>query len=240
MIYLDSHDIVLFSGDSITDGNRGHSMDCNHIFGHGYQYTAASQMALDNCERMPKFINKGYSGYRFDQILDLWETDVIENNPTMVSILAGANDVAAASSHPRGEIAERCRANLCEMIRRTREALPDTKLILCEPFYLITDNYPNAYEGVPHPEYEPYFKPLNYSLTKEEALCRKEEMTLVQKAVAETAKEQHCIFVPLQDALDAYAAKARPSYFVWDNIHPTMAGHALIAKQWLSCVEAQL
>ena len=35
MIYLNSEDIVLFSGDSITDGNRGRKMDCNHTMGHG-------------------------------------------------------------------------------------------------------------------------------------------------------------------------------------------------------------
>jgi len=28
---LNKNDVVLFSGDSITDGNRGKCMDCNHI-----------------------------------------------------------------------------------------------------------------------------------------------------------------------------------------------------------------
>ena len=55
---LNKNDVVLFSGDSITDGNRGRSMDCNHIMGHGYQYIVASQLALENAENMPKFINK--------------------------------------------------------------------------------------------------------------------------------------------------------------------------------------
>lgn len=36
MMKLSDKDVVLFSGDSITDGNRGKSMDCNHIMGHGY------------------------------------------------------------------------------------------------------------------------------------------------------------------------------------------------------------
>ena len=48
---LDKNDILLFSGDSITDGNRGKCMDCNHIMGHGYQYIVASQLALENAER---------------------------------------------------------------------------------------------------------------------------------------------------------------------------------------------
>lgn len=45
---LTEKDVVLFSGDSITDGGRGHSMDCNRIRGHGYQYIVASRLALDN------------------------------------------------------------------------------------------------------------------------------------------------------------------------------------------------
>ena len=89
---LDKNDILLFSGDSITDGNRGKCMDCNHIMGHGYQYIVASQLALENAENMPKFINKGYSGERAENLLEKWQEDVIDNKPTLLSILVGVND----------------------------------------------------------------------------------------------------------------------------------------------------
>ena len=79
---LSKNDVVLFSGDSITDGNRGRCMDCNHIMGHGYQYIVASQLALENAENMPKFINKGYSGENAEGLLEKWQEDVIENKPT--------------------------------------------------------------------------------------------------------------------------------------------------------------
>ena len=59
---LSKNDVVLFSGDSITDGNRKKNMDCNHIMGHAYQYVVAGRLSLDNAENMPKFINKGNSG----------------------------------------------------------------------------------------------------------------------------------------------------------------------------------
>ena len=35
-MFLSENDLILFSGDSITDGNRVKKMDCNHIMGHGY------------------------------------------------------------------------------------------------------------------------------------------------------------------------------------------------------------
>ena len=89
---LNKNDIVLFSGDSITDGNRGKSMDCNHIMGHGYQYIVASRLALDNAENMPKFINKGYSGENAIDLLKKWQTDVLDNKPTVLSILVGVNE----------------------------------------------------------------------------------------------------------------------------------------------------
>ena len=31
--------VILFQGDSITDGNRGRSSDLNHIMGHGYAFS---------------------------------------------------------------------------------------------------------------------------------------------------------------------------------------------------------
>ena len=92
MIYLNSEDIVLFSGDSITDGNRGRKMDCNHIMGHGYQFIVSAKLAYDNSERRPKFVNKGYSGATMGKLLETWQEDVIANRPTVLSILAGTND----------------------------------------------------------------------------------------------------------------------------------------------------
>ena len=89
---LNKNDVVLFSGDSITDGDRGKSMDCNHIMGHGYQYIVAGRLALDNAENMPKFINKGYSGENAEGLLEKWQADVIDNKPTILSILVGVND----------------------------------------------------------------------------------------------------------------------------------------------------
>ena len=91
-MYLDGNDIVLFSGDSITDGNRGRKMDCNHIMGHGYQFILAAKAAYENFERRPKFINKGYSGATTANLLETWQEDVIDNAPTVLSILVGTND----------------------------------------------------------------------------------------------------------------------------------------------------
>ena len=36
--------------------------------GHGYQYIVASQLALENAENMPKFINKGCKGEKSEKL----------------------------------------------------------------------------------------------------------------------------------------------------------------------------
>ena len=137
MIYLNSKDIVLFSGDSITDGNRGRKMDCNHIMGHGYQFIVSARLAYDNSERRPKFINKGYSGATMGKLLETWQEDVIDNCPTVLSILAGTNDglFGFQNGLTVSEVEERYENDLTKAVRQTREALPDTKIIICEPFY---------------------------------------------------------------------------------------------------------
>ena len=64
MFNLKENDIILFQGDSITDGNRGRSKDPNHIHGHGYQYILASEMYADNFNKNIDVINRGISGNR--------------------------------------------------------------------------------------------------------------------------------------------------------------------------------
>jgi hypothetical protein len=40
--------VILFQGDSITDGNRGRTADPNHIMGHGYAFSGVGRRASDS------------------------------------------------------------------------------------------------------------------------------------------------------------------------------------------------
>ena len=46
-----------------------------------------------------------------------------------------------------------------------------------------------------------------------------------------------CIFVPLYDKIYEQAERSRMEYFVWDGTHPGIAGHMIIAREWLKAVE---
>lgn len=237
---LTDKDIVLFSGDSITDGNRGKCMDCNHIMGHGYQYIVAGRLALDNAERMPKFINKGYSGENAEGLLEKWQEDVIDNKPTILSILVGVNDGGYgyfAGISP-DEAANRHETNLRAILEKTRKELGNIKIILCEPFYFPLDKSDYSYKFTPHPDgVEGPFKRPDSNDPEDSVAYRDAANLRIRAATKKLAEEFGCIFVPLYDKIKENAARSRMEYFIWDGTHPTIAGHMIIAEEWLKAVE---
>lgn len=233
------NDIILFSGDSITHGGRGECMDCNHIMGHGYQFIAAAQLALNNSSNAPKFINKGYSGYTMTQLLDKWQEDVIPYKPKVLSILAGVND--CHDGYNRGmsvaEITEKYENSLIEAIKLTKEANPDVKIIICEPFYFPLDRSNLDYSKTPHPYCEREFLRPDRFDTDEMCAFRLEAVKSIQTVAKKVSDEMADVFVPLAERFEQEIAKAKPEYFIWDGTHPTIAGHALIAEEWLKAFD---
>ena len=242
MLKLTEKDIVLFSGDSITDGNRGHCMDCNHIMGHGYQTGVASALALENAAAMPKFINKGYSGATMHDLLNKWDADVLQNRPTLLSLLIGTNDCTQGVLRGLSaeEIAAKYRAAVQEGIDRTREVCGDLRIVLCEPFYFPLDRSDLSYRFTPHPDCEGPFGRPDRNDTDDLVNARVQAMELVQTAAAELAAKNHCVFVPLRERFENMFKQSKREYFIWDGTHPTIAGHALIAKAWLEEAGKQL
>ena len=89
------------------------------------------------------------------------------------------------------------------------------KLILMEPFGYIEEQ-----------------KNANASVALRKAILQSE-----QKAVRRLAEEFNAVFVPLQEVFDEALKYAEPSYWIWDGVHPTEAGHALIAKEFMKATK---
>lgn len=231
---LNSNDILLFSGDSITEGSRGRKMDLNHIFGHGYQYTVASVLSLDNRKEIPLFINKAYSGYTITRLLETWQNDVISNSPTIISILVGTNDAACGffDNLTPLQTAEKYEKDFEKVIENTMQALPDIKFIICEPFYFPLDRS-ESYEKTPHPNCEAPFRRPDVNDTDEFKAYKCEALDLIREKAKAIAERHSFTFVPLYDAFVEKINESEKEYFTWDGTHPTIAGHALIARQWL-------
>ncbi len=236
---LNSDDIVLFSGDSITDGNRGHSMDCNHIMGHGYQFTISSKLALENSATMPKFYNKGYSGARMCDLLAKWQEDVLDINPTVLSVLAGTNDgLSGFVNNLDPEVAARnYKTNLTEALKVTCEYIPDIKIVVCQPFYFPIYDKTTSFDFVPHPYCEENHGRPDRDETKECIEYRLKAMDLIYKYTEQVADEYADVYVPLYDRLAKEIEKSRTEYIMWDGTHPTIAGHEVIAQEWLKATE---
>ena len=237
MIKLSKNETILFIGDSITDGNHGRNMDPNHLLGHGYQEMIAAKLICDNYKNMPKFINKGISGNNSGQILARLNDDCLCYKPDIINILCGVNDCCYGGE---GNTDESALNNLDTILAKIKETLPNTKIVLCEPFYMDVRNQENRYENLPNVKCEDDFFFSNNPLDLEKVEKFSSRMKRLQNNLPSLAKKYGCIFVPLQDIFDEASKDVPASYFIWDNVHPTIAGHTLMAKRWLDVVEKTL
>ena len=81
---------ILFQGDSITDAGRDRSD--YHNLGEGYPFYAAQYIKEDNPETDFEFINLGISGNQTIDLVNRLQSDFIDIQPDIVSILIGIND----------------------------------------------------------------------------------------------------------------------------------------------------
>jgi len=215
MIKLKENDIILFQGDSITDGNRGRSADPNHIHGHGYQYILTAELSADNIGKNVEFINRGISGNRISDLSGRWKEDCLNLKPTVLSILVGINDMIFNWEHKSGSDAERYEKIYRILLDEVLKENPDTLIVIMEPFF---------------------------GNKKEEELDRffKSGIGTYQEKAKKIAEDYNAVFVPLQDLFDSYKEKTDIYNLLWDGVHPTTCGHELIARRWKECVKERL
>ena len=215
MFRLKDNDVILFQGDSITDGNRGRNEDLNHIHGHGYQYIIASEMYADNFDKHFEVINRGISGNRISDLYGRWREDCLNLNPTVLSILIGINDCSALYQWKHASSPDRFKKIYRLLLDEMREQNPDVLLVIMEPFFGVSKDEP----------YNEYMQ---------------KHIGAYAAATKEIAEEYGAVFVPLQDLFDEYAKNTDVFRLLWDGVHPTTGGHQLIARRWKECVEKHL
>ena len=207
MLRLKENDVVLFQGDSITDGNRGRHSDLNHIHGHGYQYILASEMYADNLNKNIEVINRGISGDRIASLYGRWVEDCINLKPTILSILIGINDIIFNWEHRSGSDPDRYEKIYRYLLDEVKAENPDTLIVIMEPFF----------GDKKEPELDAFFK---------------EHIGGYQAAAKRIAEEYGAVFVPLQDMFDELKTQTSVYDVLWDGVHPTTCGHQFIARRW--------
>jgi lysophospholipase L1-like esterase len=199
---------ILFQGDSITDGNRGRNADPNHILGHGYQALIASRFGADLTGRNLVFMNRGVSGNTVSALAKRWQTDTIDLKPDLLSILIGVNDLSFGVS------AEQYEQQYDQLLAYTVKALPNVRLVLCEPFGLPVGQKKGDWE--------------NY----------RAEIAARDDIVNRLGEKYHAPVVRFQKMFESATNRAAAEYWIWDGVHPTYAGHQLMADEWVRTVRA--
>jgi lysophospholipase L1-like esterase len=200
---------ILFQGDSITDGHRSRDEHPSHCLGHGFVYLVAAELGARTPAAAPQVLNRGVSGDKIEDLARRWKRDALALRPDALSMLVGVNDVwhrvDAGRPFEIDDFARRYRALLAE----TAAALPALRLILCEPFFL------------PGPA------------TADRLPLWRRHLADQQELVARLAAEFGATLVRFQPLFDRAAAQAPATHWLWDGVHPTPAGHRLMADEWL-------
>ena len=206
-------DTILFQGDSITDAGRSrdHAGEVNNPkgLGNGYAWMAASHLLVTQHEAKLQCWNRGISGNKVFQLADRWQADCLDLKPDVLSILIGVNDIWHALNGRYDGTVETYETDYRKLLNRTKEALPDVKLVICEPFVLRC--------GAVDDKWFPTFDGFRASAKK-------------------MADEFHAMFVPFQSMFDRAVEYAPPEHWAGDGVHPTPYGAALMAHQWILSV----
>jgi lysophospholipase L1-like esterase len=204
--------VILFQGDSITDVGRNRNVaGANNpgALGGGYPLIAASHMMRAHPDSGLQILNRGVSGDKVPQLQARWETDTIALKPDILSILVGVNDLwHKLNGNSNGTVAD-YESQYHELLKGTLLALPAVRLVILEPFVLVT--------GAVNEKWFPEFDER-------------------RAAAARVAKGLNATFIPLQSMFTQLAKTAPASYWLGDGVHPTIAGHAAIADRWREVV----
>ena len=203
---------ILFQGDSITDAGRdreiGEPNNC-HALGRGYANHIASRLLRQRPADQLAFYNRGVSGNRIVDLYARWKVDALHLLPDLISILIGVNDTWHEFAAQNGVEVDRYETVYRMLLEYTKHQLPNVQLVLCEPFVLPCGVVQEAWVA---------------------------EMRERQRVVRELSQEFDARFVPFQSAMDKHLERAAPEYWATDGVHPTAAGHSVLAECWIETV----
>jgi len=207
-------DTILFQGDSITDVGRDREREGEanqaDALGHGYPLLLAYELLRDYPDKALAIYNRGVSGNTVPDLAARWQRDCVDLRPSVLSILIGVNDIWHKLDGDFDGTVDSYRRDFTALLASTREALPDVHIVVCEPFALRT----GAVDDRWFPEFD--------------------ERRRVARDVADAAGAHWVALQSLFD--DAVVGTVAPGYWAADGVHPTMAGHSLMARAWRQAV----
>ena len=203
---------ILFQGDSITDCGRNRddsSANSLSALGMGYAMMVPAQLLAERPGDGLKFYNRGIGGNRIVDLYARIKSDVINLKPDVMSVLIGVNDTWHEFGSGNGVPVPKYERVYREFLNEVRETLPGIQFVLCEPFVL------------------------RCGVVTADWVAEMDQRRIVVKKLA---GEFGAVFVPFQETFDKMLKQAPPEYWAGDGVHPSAAGHQLMAQAWLEAV----
>lgn len=197
---------ILFQGDSVTDAGRDRSDP--HDMGNGYPRYASAMIQDSFPDTELEFVNLGIGGNRTEHLVERLETDFIEIQPDIISIMIGVNDVWHHYSHGIETSDEQFEQNYRAVLDaiKTRTS---ARILMIQPFLLETVD------------------------PAKQELC--EELARKQAIVKKLADEYADAYLPLDEVLHSMTEE-EPAYYAADGVHPTPDGACCIGEAYLGAI----
>jgi lysophospholipase L1-like esterase len=201
--------VVLFQGDSITDAGRSRDQyyaNQARGMGTGYVMQIVGELLGGYPTKNYQCYNRGISGHKVFQLAERWDIDALSLKPDILSILIGVNDYWHTLNGSYDGTVEVYEKDLRQLLDRTKEALPNVKLIIGEPF----------------------------AVAGGRAIDEKWENFHPYRGVArQIASDYDAVFLPYHSVFEEALKSAPVDYWCPDGVHPSIAGANLMAATWM-------
>jgi lysophospholipase L1-like esterase len=203
---------LLMIGDSVTDCGRTRPIGegLHPALGHGYVAFVDSLLMAGYPAHHIRVVNMGISGNTIRDLKKRWQKDVLNLEPDWLSICIGINDVwrkFGSFLQIRDHVPlDEYAHTLDELVGQTRPSLKG--LILMTPYYIEPDT----------------------------AEPMRAMMDQFGTAVRQIAEKHEAIIVDTQAAFDAVLSHVPVSTLAPDQVHPTHAGHMVLARAFVRAI----
>jgi lysophospholipase L1-like esterase len=202
--------VILFQGDSITDaGRKKEVLDANDnkALGTGYAAMLAGLLLADHLDRGLQIHNRGISGNKIPDLAARWDRDAVALKPDVLSIMIGVNDLWHTFA-----FGNKYKATIEDYETGYRALIERSQKEITGVRIVICEPFTTRTSDD--------FKPL----AQFRAVSRK------------LADEMKLAFVPFQSLFDEAVKAAPAEFWLWDGIHPSTAGHSIMARKWREVV----
>lgn len=207
---------ILFQGDSLTDSGRDKNTALANVnLGMGYVNLLAARIICDRPDTV--VYNRGVGGNRICDMYARWIEDTLNIEFDILSVMNGINDVGFGIRMGQGADCEKYRFVYDRMLFEAAKRRPNAKLVIIEPF--LVRKFMGEDGGDIYNDWDLW----HTQIAERGKICR------------ELAKKYGAVFVPLASEFDRLAEEYGADVWSMDCIHPTAAGHEVIARRWLEC-----